>query len=150
MSTLDSYLFLAASTLSHDLLPSADPLEERRRTRWGLAIAAALAGIGALLFDSVVAVWHHVGSVVTSALLLPVVAVHLPPGARPRPMAAGLAMVSATAIAAGWILLLRDGRYPLGLEPMLPALTAALACWGVDLALRRLRPSKYNPPWGDR
>lgn len=148
MSTLDSYLFLAAATFSHDLLPTADPLEEKRRTRWGLAVSATLAGAGALLFDSVVTVWHHVGSVVTSALLVPVVAVHLPPGLRPRPLTAGVAMVSAAATAAGWILLRRDGRYPLQLEPMLPALTAALACWAVDLVVRRLAPPAYNPPPG--
>jgi SSS family solute:Na+ symporter len=148
MSTLDSYLFLAAATFSHDLFPSSDPLRERRMTRWGLAVSAALAAIGALVFDSVVTVWHHVGSVVTSALLVPVVTVHLPHALRPRPLAAGVALVSAAVTSAGWILAARDGAYPLGLEPMLPALAMALACWAADLLLRRLGRPTYNPPPG--
>jgi SSS family solute:Na+ symporter len=138
MSTLDSYLFLAAATVGHDLARQApDDVAERRRTRWGLALSGALAAVGALLFDSVVAVWHHVGSVVTSALLLPVVAVHLPPRWRYRSAAATTAMIGAATVAAGWILAAGDTGYPLGVEPMFPALATSAAVWLIDRTVRR-------------
>ncbi|MCU0303721.1 MAG: sodium:solute symporter family protein [Thermoanaerobaculales bacterium] len=133
MSTLDSYLFLAAATVGHDLATDApgEPAE-RRRTRWGLLLSATLAGAGALLFDSVVTVWHHVGSVVTSALLLPVVSVHLPARWRSTGGAATASMTLSAAVALAWILAADDAGYPLGLEPMFPALAASVLVWAVD------------------
>ena len=48
MSTLDSYLFLSAATVGHDLaIEKPPPDAERRRTRWGLALSALLASVGA-------------------------------------------------------------------------------------------------------
>ena len=133
MSTLDSYLFLSATTVGHDLTgqPSS-PEKVRRRTRWGLLVSAILASAGALLFSSAVTVWHHVGSVVTSALLLPVVGVHLPPRWRYSPAAATTAMIGAAAVALGWILAANDAGYPFGIEPMFPALGVSVAVWVVD------------------
>jgi len=142
MSTLDSYLFLAASTVGHDLAgDTSDDTVERRRTRWGLALSAVLAAAGALLFDSVVAVWHHVGTVVTSALLLPVVAVQLPPRWRFRSTAATAAMIGAAVVSTGWILAAGDSGYPLGIEPMFPALATSAAVWLVD---RTVRPRPHR------
>ena len=136
MSTLDSNLFIAATTVGHDLAPKEqDPMVERRRTRAGLLVSAILAAIGALIFDSAVQVWHHVGSVVTATLLLPVLAVNLPPRWRPTEMGAVAAMVFAAVTASGWILTSSGGRYPLGVEPLFPALLAAAACLAVDRLL---------------
>jgi SSS family solute:Na+ symporter len=133
MSTLDSYLFLAAATVGHDLArDTPGEAAERRRTRYGLALSAVLAAAGALLFDSVVTVWHHVGSVVTSSLLLPVVAIHLPARWRFGGAAATTAMILSAATALGWILAASDAGYPLGLEPMFPALAASVLVWAVD------------------
>ena len=133
MSTLDSYLFLSAATVGHDLTTKPpSPSEERRRIRYGLALSAILASAGALLFNSAVTVWHHVGSVVTSALLLPVVGVHLPQKWRYSPAAATTAMIGAAAVALGWILAAGDAGYPLGTEPMFPALGVSVAVWVFD------------------
>jgi SSS family solute:Na+ symporter len=133
MSTLDSYLFLSAATVGHDLTTKpSSPEGERRRTRYGLALSALLASAGALLFDSAVTVWHHVGSVVTSALLLPVVGIHLPARWRYSATAATTAMIGAAAVALGWILAANETGYPLGVEPMFPALGVSLAVWVVD------------------
>lgn len=138
MSTLDSYLFLAASTIGHDLARSPlEPEGERRRTRLGLVISAAAAAAGALLFSSPVEVWHHVGSVVAGALLIPVVGVHLPAPARMSERAAVIAIVTSATTSLVWILTrAADGSYLLGLEPMLPALKLSLLIWLVDQALR--------------
>jgi hypothetical protein len=40
-------------------------------------------------------------------------------------------MLVAAATAVGWLAAVRDGRYPLGVEPMFPALAAAAAIWVV-------------------
>jgi SSS family solute:Na+ symporter len=138
MSTLDSYLFLSASTVGHDFGSSgARPGGERRRIRFGLALAAILASLGALVFDSAVTVWHHVGSVVTSALLLPVVGIHLPARWRYRPAAATAAMIGAATLAVVWIVAAGDDGYPLGVEPMFPALGASVLVWVFDRVIRR-------------
>ncbi len=147
MSTLDSYLFLAAATVGHDLALDPPPeVRERSRTRWGLALSAAIAAAAALLFTSAVTIWHHVGSVVTSALLLPVLAVHLPARWRPRQATAVIVIVGAAMIAAVWIVCARGGRYPLGVEPMFPALGFSALCWAADLLLKpRSRDGTIRP-----
>jgi SSS family solute:Na+ symporter len=139
MSTVDSYLFLAAATVGHDLLPDPDsPTVERRRMRWALIACAAVAAGAATLFTSAVAVWYGVGSVVTSALLLPVVAVHLPASLRPRPGAAVASMVVAAGLATIWFALGGWLGAPYaGIEPMFPALAGAVAVWGLDRLLAR-------------
>ena len=140
MSTLDSYLFIAATTIGHDFASlSASPEMVRRRTRFGLVLSAGLAALGALLFSSAVQVWHDIGSVVTSTLLLPVLAIHLPPPWRPSEWGAVLAMITAAATACAWILLRGSDDYPLGMEPMFPALLGAACCLLGDRLLRRSR-----------
>jgi SSS family solute:Na+ symporter len=138
MSTLDSYLFIAATTIGHDLAATpAAPEVVRRRTRLGLAVTAALAALGATVFDSAVQVWHHVGSVVTSTLLLPVLAIHLPPPWKPSERGAVAAMVVAATTSTAWILLRGADGYALGLEPMFPALLGAALCLLADGVHRR-------------
>jgi SSS family solute:Na+ symporter len=142
MSTLDSYLFIAATTVGHDLFGRVGDLSrDRPRTRAGLAATAVLAALGAMVFQSAVAVWHHVGSVVTASLLLPVLAVHLPYRWRPTQAGAVVAMVAAAAVAVGWILGRSDGSYPLLMEPLFPALAVSALCLIGGLAHSRYRSS---------
>jgi SSS family solute:Na+ symporter len=142
MSTLDSNLFIAATTVGHDLSPApSDPDVERRRTRMGLVVSALIAAVGAMVFDSVVEVWHHVGSVVTATLLVPVLAIHLPPRWKPSEGGAVVAMLTSAATATAWILLRGGNGYLLGVEPMFPALAAGFGCLLIDRYLRwRSRP----------
>jgi SSS family solute:Na+ symporter len=136
MSTLDSYLFIAATTIGHDFSQgSRDPQTERRRTRCGLALSAMLAALGAMIFDSAVAVWHDVGSVVTSTLLLPVLAIHLPPLWRPSQRGAVSAMVLAAATSSFWIFGADAVGYPLNIEPMFAGLAVSASCLLIDRLL---------------
>jgi SSS family solute:Na+ symporter len=76
MSTVDSYSFLAATTLGNDIARPILKLADRqvkRYTFYGLIISTTLAVGFALFFRSVVDIWHAFGSVGTPALLLPVV-----------------------------------------------------------------------------
>lgn len=76
MSTVDSYIFLTATTISHDFLWRFAKVDERRMkfyTGIGLAASSVIMIILALAFDSVVTIWHDFGSVGTAALLFPLV-----------------------------------------------------------------------------
>jgi len=107
-------------------------VDERRWTMAGLGIAAVAAVALALLLRSVVAIWHDVGSIVTSALLLPLVLAHAPPRWRYRPRWATWSIALTAAVAAAWVLARVRGGYPLGLEPIFPALGVSVAIWIAD------------------
>lgn len=107
-------------------------------SRFGLIISAGLAALGALLFSSAVQVWHDIGSVVTSTLLLPVLAIHLPRPWKPSEPGAVAAMIAAAATASAWILLRGSDGYLLGVEPMFPALLAAGFCLVIDGVFNRV------------
>jgi SSS family solute:Na+ symporter len=135
MSTAHSYLFLAAATIGHDVVPElASRVDERRWTMAGLGLAGAAAVALALALRSVVAIWHDVGSIVTSALLLPLALSHGHERFRFRPRWAAPAMAATALVATGWILARTDGRYPLGLEPIFPALAVSAVLWVVGRA----------------
>jgi len=139
MSTAHSYLFLAAATVGHDVVPEmAAKADERRWTMAGLALTGAAAIALALALRSVVAIWHDVGSIVTSALLLPLALSHGPERFRFGARWAAPAIAATAVVATGWILARTDGRYPLGLEPIFPALAVSAVLWVVG----RARPAR--------
>jgi hypothetical protein len=92
--------------------------------------------MGALIFDSAIAVWHDVGSVVTSTLLLPVLAIHLPPRWRPSPRGAVSAMVLGAMTSSLWILGKDPVGYPLNIEPMFAGLAVSASCLLIDHLLK--------------
>ena len=76
MSTVDSYIFLTATTISHDLIWRFKKFKDNRIrsfTALGLVISSIATIAIALASDSVVDLWHDFGSVGTSALLFPLV-----------------------------------------------------------------------------
>jgi len=138
-STAHSYLFLAAATLGHDLLPASWRRWERKAIAIGLWLLGAAAALLAWTLGSAVTIWHHVGSVVTSALLLPLVLSHFPASWRFSPKGALVAMSGTAVLAIGWLLLGEGGSYPLGLEPVFPALGFSGLVWFLDRTLPKLR-----------
>ena len=74
-STIDSYSFLAASTLGRDVLWRIRALKSRigqvGLTRWGLLFSGLIAIGIALMSKSVIDIWHRLGSIGTPGLLLP-------------------------------------------------------------------------------
>ncbi len=180
MSTVDSYGFIAATTIGRDLVwrmragtsrgatgaasapapvvdaggpdPDAgaggaedaepagpdDPLIVRWSRR-GLWIAAAFAAALALARQSVIGLWHDLGSITTPALLLPV-ATALLGRARLAPRWTLAAMALPFFVSLGWVVahqLDPRHRYPLSLEPIYAGLATSLAIYAAGLALRK-------------
>jgi len=136
LSTFDSYLFISAQTMGHDLLArwfGSDPTRDNVWTRIGLVGAGLLSIAIALSGLSVVELWHHLGSIGTPALLVPVLA-SFDARLRIPPRAAGAAMALSAVVAAVWIATARDGAYWLGVEPIFPALAVSLAVWAIGRA----------------
>jgi SSS family solute:Na+ symporter len=123
MSTVDSYMFLTATTFSHDLFWRFRQFDEsgiKAYTALGLVISSVGTIIIALLSDSVVDIWHDFGSVGTPALLLPLLTSYFGKY-KYSPRGAFLSIsLSAVLTAAGLFYprLIGNGEYLFGIEPI--------------------------------
>lgn len=142
MSTVDSYSFLAGATFGNDIMHRLGWITERQITRYtriGLVLASVLAIGLALLFRSVVAIWHLFGSIGTPALLVPLLVAFIakrPPGG----IWALSGMLGAGGVAAIWYLSENpsgSGNYWLGLEPIFPGLAVSLIVFGLAMLSSR-------------
>lgn len=142
MSTIDSYGFLAATTLGRDVWWRLRGGPEERAADWtraGLWISGAVAATLALARRSVVDLWHDLGSLATPVLLLPV-ATALLGRFRVGRGATLAAMLLALAVTGGWLAARAaspHGAYPFSIEPIYAGLAASLAVYAAGLALRR-------------
>jgi SSS family solute:Na+ symporter len=149
MSTIDSYGFIAATTIGRDLIgrvlhgrrsAEPEPAREAREvtfSKWGLWIAAAFATTLALAERSVIDLWHDLGSITTPTLLMPVVTAMLGRG-KLGPRRTSAAMVLPFLVSLGWILARNadaHARYPFGLEPIYAGLATSLVVYAAGLAL---------------
>ncbi len=140
MSTVDSYLFIVATTLGRDLWGARQGVAGReailqRSTRVGLVLGAAASAALALWSGSVVKIWHAFGSVGAAALLVPVLAVYYP---RLR-VAGGVAAWSMGASIATTLAWLWSGKvgggYWWGVEPIYVGLGVSVLVWAVGRGL---------------
>ncbi len=80
LSTLDAFLFIAGNTVAYDLAPRRWR-EGVGRQRLGIAVAAVISILMALIFDgSIREAWKTLGSYAAACLLLPVLIGYLWPG----------------------------------------------------------------------
>ncbi len=134
MSTIDSYGFLAAVTFGRDILwrLTGSRGDSGRFSRFGLWVTGVASAGLALWRESIVGLWHDLGSVGTPVLLIPLA---LSFTARKISGAWILAaMFGGGGVAISWIVLSRAGAgYPLGIEPIFPGLLVSgvfsLAGW---------------------
>ena len=140
MSTIDGFSFMSAVTIGRDLLAKITHNESAaavtRYTRLGLVISFVLAAGIALWAQSVVAIWYQLGTIVTPALMLPLVT-SFSTRWRMSPNAALMAMISGALITVGGMIgkVLLD-NWP-ALEPIYPGLLVALLILIVDRFRRR-------------
>ncbi len=81
LSTLDSYLFLAGSTLSFDLWKKSESKKTIHYYKLNIIFSAIICFLMALIFEgNIKAVWKTLGSYSASCLLIPVLYGHLRPG----------------------------------------------------------------------
>jgi solute:Na+ symporter, SSS family len=151
MSTIDSYGFIAATTLSRDVAWRLHHVAEHRLPEWtrrGLWISAAFATTLAIAKQSVVDLWHDLGSITTPALLLPVGTALLGRGRLDARWTLA-AMIVPFAVALAWVLLRSfpppgwPAAYPGAIEPIYAGLAASLLVYALGhLAHRIPRSSK--------
>jgi SSS family solute:Na+ symporter len=143
MSTIDSYGFIAATTIGRDVMWRLRGVasEERltRDSQLGLWIAAAFATGLAITEQSVIDLWHDLGSITTPTLLLPVATAMLRRG-RLGSRATLVAMILPFALSLAWVIERRTAHgappLPWSIEPIYAGLLASLIVYGAGWALR--------------
>ncbi|UCH11521.1 MAG: sodium:solute symporter family protein [Fidelibacterota bacterium] len=132
MSTVDSFVFIGATTLGRDFISrkqASDPTVERRRIRWGIVASGLIGYLLAISLPSVVELWYTLGMVLVPGLLLPIL-VTFHSRLMMSDLKALLVSFAGVGTAGFWLLSPRLVQwlggsatdYPLGLQPMLPGL----------------------------
>ncbi len=138
MSTLDSYGFISAMTLSYDILPAVLrklrwQISEVALTRVALGVIAAFCVAFAVLLPSIVQLIYYSASIAVSGLLLPLLLSYVPERSI-SPNAAKRVMLMGSLTAAVWIGLQKSmgENVPIvhDIEPMLVGLSAAVCTLG--------------------
>jgi len=147
MSTVDTNGFIAAATLGNLLSRDADETSERAtgRTRWGILGTAAWCIGLALVSESIVDLWHDLGSIGTPALLLPMLG-SLFPRLRIRSGWIAAWILVPGAVAAAWLFIPIDGGYVLGVEPIYVGLAMSVIIRGVGGKAQRISTTADATP----
>jgi len=137
MSTVDSFTFLGAMNISHDLYknifkPNATDKQVMNATKIGIFITAGFAIILALFFKSIVTMWYTIGTIGISALIVPILFGFFYKGKK-SPIAAVSSMIFGSGTSLSWLIygylnLDQWGwpQYMAGIEPLYPGLLVSL------------------------
>jgi SSS family solute:Na+ symporter len=146
MSTIDGYGFIAATTIGRDVIwrlrGESGEQSLTRESQLGLWIAATFATVLAIREQSVVDLWHDLGSITTPTMLLPVATALLRRG-RLGARATLIAMLLPFVASLIWVIGRRatagaDGAAPTGLwsiEPIYVGLAASLLVYAPSWAI---------------
>jgi SSS family solute:Na+ symporter len=149
MSTLNTLAFVSAQTLGRDIVlrlrrAKTEAIAQQLSTRYtqiGLVVSFALSVLLALAIPSIINLWYTIGTVAIPGLLVPLMASYFERLKIPTRFAF-LAMASGWLTSLGWFIAgsMREGAYPLGVEPIYPGLLVSIACWiSGRVSLRRTR-----------
>jgi SSS family solute:Na+ symporter len=141
MSTADSFTFLGAMNISHDLYKNIfkkDATEEQviKATKIGIIITVGFAIILSLYFDSIVDMWYYIGTIGISAMIVPILVGFFYKGKK-SPLAAIISMIVGSGTALIWVIhgfLNAEFGWPVyigGIEPMYPGLLASLMAFAI-------------------
>jgi SSS family solute:Na+ symporter len=137
MSTVDSFTFLGAMNISHDLYknifkPNATDKQVMNATKIGIFITAGFAIILALFFKSIVTMWYTIGTIGISALIVPILFGFFYKGKK-SPIASVSSMIFGSGTSLSWMIygylnLDQWGwpQYIAGIEPLYSGLLVSL------------------------
>jgi SSS family solute:Na+ symporter len=140
MSTFDAYVFVGGTAIGHDVVRRGLRREDERSvvgaTRLGMVATASLAALLALLFDrSIKSIWKTIGSLTTSAILVPML---LGTAGWRAPGAGVASMLGGATGTLGWAALRLWGPSWAGrVEALVPGLALALTAFVLATLLRR-------------
>ena len=141
ISTLNSFLFLSATTISRDFIfkLSKKPDEKRLKTFaiYGLIISGILSVLLAYLIPSVIEIWYTIGSICIPGIILPVVSSYY---TKLKIDAKLILLEMIVSVTAGLIwFFIRDylaNSYLIEIEPMLVGLAASIMIHAIGLLLK--------------
>ncbi|MCX6148896.1 MAG: sodium:solute symporter family protein [Ignavibacteriales bacterium] len=147
LSTLNSFLFLSATTFSNDFLFRFKKIKDEKKlksfTAIGLTVTGVLSIILAYIIPSVIELWYSIGTICIPGLILPVVAAYYPA----LRINKGLIIVEIiSGFSASLIFLLLKMNYPEvtflnNIEPMIIGILCALLIHFIGIILRYFRGS---------
>jgi SSS family solute:Na+ symporter len=131
ISTLNSFLFLSATTISRDFIFRINKFSEDNKlkyyTVWGIIISGILSIMIAYLIPSVVEIWYTIGSLFIPGIILPVISAYYE-NFRISKNILIMEMIGAVILSTIWILIKPNFSNPIivEIEPMLVGLTFAV------------------------
>jgi len=155
MSTIDSFTFLGAMNLAHDLYkkifrPKAKEKQVIKATKIGIVITMAFALLIALYSESLIGMWYTIGTIGISALLVPILIGFFYKGKKSGTAAFG-SMIAGSFTSTAWLvhgwLNMYEGwpGYILGIEPLYPGLVVSLIAFIIiNIISIRINKNKKN------
>lgn len=135
ISTLNSFLFLSATTISMDFIKkfssSSEDSDIRKITAYGLVITSILSVIMAYAVPSVITMWYTIGSVCIPSLLILIITAYYPK-LRIRTVWLLAESILAAAVSFLWVIFGLEG------EPMLIGLGVVIAGHTTGMVLRKI------------
>jgi solute:Na+ symporter, SSS family len=136
MSTADSFTFLGAMNISHDLYKNifrkkATDKQVIFMTKIGIIISLGFAVFLSLFFDSIVDMWYYIGTIGISALIVPILFGFFYKRKK-SPLAAISSMIAGSLTSIIWVIhgfMNAEYGWPVyiaGIEPLYPGLLASL------------------------
>jgi SSS family solute:Na+ symporter len=140
ISTLNSFLFLSATTISRDFIHKLfNPSEEKIKhyTIIGIISSGLLSIIIAYLIPSVIEIWYTIGSLFIPAIILPVIAAYYPKFKVDTKLVT-IQVIGSLALAFLWFYLREfwKGSIIYEIEPMLVGLIFALCAQMIGLLFK--------------
>ena len=143
LSTLNSFLFISATTLGKDFFFNIFPKKEEKYinkfTVLGLVISSIVSIILAWLIPSVIGLWYAIGSLFIPAIIFLVAGAYFPK-LKVSNKAAVIEIISAVSFSSAWFFIKDYPLLPVVLkevEPMIAGLAAALIIHIISLFLNK-------------
>jgi len=150
MSTIDSYTFLSAMTISRDFLGKISARisiddQDNRLVKTGLLITAIIAILLIIYIPSVIELWYNLGNLFIPPLLLPLIAAYIP-AMRISGKSTFIIMIlsfimSFSSFIIGRISINQNiAEHPFGLEPFFPGMLISILGYALIIFFNKIKP----------